>query len=322
MDFLLNDRSIDGQFEDLSIFRKSIDHVMKIRQAIKQSGRELYCHNNALNSYVTSVATIQQIIGKLAIDQQRAIIPWLTQKGPFWEDARLHDESEWLEWNGEIVTDSAIGEAAWCCLQGMERHLVSFAPSEWEFSPISVDWVDDGENRKRTEVENFWDLLAIKDTLQKAPTPIGSWEQLGSLAGRWAELTFSDEAFEPLVGQPFVSAAAQRIVVLLDILNKYKTCFDDDGNRTPEGHEIYQNFFTGKKGKGGRGALFTDSSDHEKTKFRSELTFTHPADKSSKLFCPWHGKVQTPQLRIHFSTPITKNDPIYIVYIGDKRTKR
>ncbi|NQU66244.1 MAG: hypothetical protein HQ517_18450 [SAR324 cluster bacterium] len=319
----MNDRSIDGQFEDLSSFRESIDRVMQIRQAIKQSGRELYCHKNALYANVTPTSTIQQIIGKLAIEQRRVLIPWLTNQGPFWEDARLHDENELFYWNEDVVTNSAIGEAAWCCLQDMKRHLVSLVPSDWEFSPVPVDWVISDDERKPIDVENFWDLSIINRALHDAPTPIGSWADLVSLnSTRWSKLRFSDDAFESLDGRPFVSGAAKRIVALLDTLHRYKTCFDEDGTRTPEGNEIYRDFFTGKKGDGGRGALFTDSSEPEKHKYRSKLTFRHPVDRNQTIFCPWHGKVQTPQLRIHFSTPITKNDPLYIVYVGEKLTKK
>ncbi|MBN1960904.1 MAG: hypothetical protein JW841_08150, partial [Deltaproteobacteria bacterium] len=85
---------------------------------------------------------------------------------------------------------------------------------------------------------------------------------------------------------------------------------------------IYQDFFTGKKGGGGRGALFSDSSDEEKNEFKNALTFNHPQKPHVKIFCPWHGKVQTPKYRIHFSWPVRVNEPLYVVYIGEKLTKR
>ena len=61
--------------------------------------------------------------------------------------------------------------------------------------------------------------------------------------------------------------AAERIRVLLGILDRFRTCFDGEGNRTAEGHEIYQNYFTGKN------ALFTDSSDDEKIEFATCRVF-------------------------------------------------
>ena len=87
-------------------------------------------------------------------------------------------------------------------------------------------------------------------------------------------------------------------------------------------NEIYQNYFTGKKEGGGRGSLFSDSSDSEKVEFKQKLTFVHPGKDKQTLFCSWHGKVQTPQLRIHFSSRILATEPLYIVYVGPKITKQ
>ncbi len=109
---------------------------------------------------------------------------------------------------------------------------------------------------------------------------------------------------------------------VLEILNRFKVCFDEKGQRTAEGNTIYQDFFTGKKEGGGHGAMFSDSSDSEKNEFGKELTFNHPGAPTQTLFCPWHGKVQTPQLRVHFSDPIRANEPLYVVYVGPKLTKR
>ena len=163
----------------------------------------------------------------------------------------------------------------------------------------------------------------LEGFLRLAPPPLTSWDQLDDLATvRFEQITFSPDTFEPLHGLPFVSAAAQRLVVVLDILNRFKGCFDEKGRRTKEGHHIYQNFFTGKKGDGGRGALFSDSSEEEKRRFKSEMTFKDPSNAARRIFCPWHGKIQTPQLRVHFSYPIRANDELFVVYIGPKITKQ
>lgn len=130
------------------------------------------------------------------------------------------------------------------------------------------------------------------------------------------------DAFAPLVGHPFASGAAERLLFIMHLLDRFKACFDEDGQRTLEGHEIYRDFFTGQKGEGGRGPLFTDSSEKEKKSFKAEMTFKHPTDSSKTLFCPWHGKVQTPPLRVHFSWPVRADEPLFIVYVGPKITKR
>ena len=72
----------------------------------------------------------------------------------------------------------------------------------------------------------------------------------------------------------------------------------------------------------------TDAVDHsapsairpESTYISGKVVQTNGA--TSKLFCPWHGKVKSPQYRIHFSWPTTATTPIYIVYVGPKLTKK
>ncbi len=295
MDFLVNDLSFHGQFLDLTSFRGAIERLMAIRQIARRFGRALHCHRGIAQAQVTPTMRMPQMVQGLTLNERRALLQWLTQHGPFWEDARNHEPGDWLEWNGNIVTDTAVGEAAWCCLNGIERALVSLIPSDWKFSPVPVDWVWDAGNRKSVDVVNHWDPIAIEAVLQAAPVPVASWDQLKALAStRCAHLTFTVDAFTPLNGHPFVSGAAQRLLFVLDTLNRFRSCFDVDGQRTPEGHEMYRDYFTGRKGDGGRGALFTDSSDDEKRTFETEMTFKHPADASKTLFCPWHGKVQTP----------------------------
>ena len=68
--------------------------------------------------------------------------------------------------------------------------------------------------------------------------------------------------------------------------------------------------------------LFSDSSDSEKRDFRQGLTFAHPEDPARSMFCPWHGKVRHPTLRVHFSWPVRVGKPVHIVYAGPKITKR
>ena len=323
MEFLVNDLSMDGQFHDLALFKKSIKQVMGIRQHIRKHGYTLFCHRDIASARVTPDLVMQQAVNCLSMDEKRAWMQWLTRLGPHWEDNRLYDEDGWLEVAGECVSKSAVGEAAVCCLRGLPRELVSFDPSTWLRSPINVKWVHADESSDDITVENHWNLDSVKRTLAVNPKPVASWKDVEVRSvERCSRLSFSKDAFNALDGQPFAVGAAKRIRELLNVLNKMKGCFNDDGTRNTEGHRLYQEFFTGKKGKGGKGSLFKDSSDSEKRDFVNKLTFVHPDNKNETLFCPWHGAVQTPQYRIHFSWPITDKNPLYIVYIGPKLTKK
>jgi hypothetical protein len=241
---------------------------------------------------------------------------WLTRAGPFWEDEREHREDDYLECHGVVVTDTAVGEAGYCCACTLERHLVSFSPSRWQYTPVRVSWfVSDSECRD-VEVVNHWKADAVEAVLVAAPPGISSWGDLElAVRHRFPNLTISDNAFEKLGAQPFVMGAAERILCLLGVLSRLKQEFDGAGNRTAEGHRLYNDHFAGEK------SWFSDSSTTEKTKFANELTFRKPGSRKEYLCCPWHGKVKSPQLRIHFSWPITVNEPLYVVYVGPKLTK-
>jgi PAS domain-containing protein len=318
----VNDLSLHGQFPTAKDFEEAIGRVMKIRRIADGFGREVFCHRNLLQSLVSKNRTLHETLLDIPLEKKRAIMPWLTKRGPFWDDIREHGANEYLECNGEIVTDTAVGEAGWCCLHGIDRALVSVSPSDWEFAPVVVQLTED-ERKETAEVGNHWLPEKLRSFLESAPLRIKTWEELENLTRtRFGNIVLAAPAFEALAGHPFSPSAAERIIFILNTLDRLKTCFDEDGSRTPEGHEIYRKFFTGKKGEGGKGSVFKDSSKSEKRASESDLTFPHPEKPGETLFCPWHGSVQTPQLRVHFFTPITKNDPLYVVYIGPKITKK
>ncbi|MNJ70706.1 hypothetical protein D3C77_671840 [compost metagenome] len=99
------------------------------------------------------------------------------------------------------------------------------------------------------------------------------------------------------------------------MLQKFKASHVKDSGRTREGDELYQTYFTGAR------AWFSDSSDREKRDFEQELKFVDPERPGEKISAPYHGKVQTPQMRIHFTWPVTAEAPLHVLYIGDKITK-
>lgn len=317
MELLFNDLSVAGQFSDAPTFREAINRVMVMQKIARQFGRELFCHRNLAHVQVTPTLSMPQATQFFTKDEQRALMGWLTRNGPFWEDVRVSSGDDWLECNGEIVTDTALGEAAHCCFKGIDRRLVSLSPSDWAFSPIPVVWKSDAETDNQVEVRNHWEPVEFEAALRAAAAPLSSWAQLEDICReRYPHLTFADDTFEPLGGHPFVDGAAKRIVFLLDKLDEFKSCFDGDGRRTPKGNQFFQTYFTGQE------APFTPSSETEERQFRKELTFQHPSKAGEYLFCSWHGKVQTPQLRVHFSWPVQSNEPLFVVYVGPKKTKR
>lgn len=318
MNFLMNELSIHGQFHTAGDFFKAVETLMEIRREIRRLGSEFYCHRDLAHAQVTAEACMAQVIQSMPLPKRRAWLEWLTRYGPYWTDDRQHSPDDWLELDGgEIVTDKAIGEVAFCVLHNLHRELISVNPSTWLINPVTVTWKKADEAPETVDVRNHWSLDTVSQTLAALPPSFDSWRSLERLArNAFNNLTVSSNAFDALDGHTYVPGAAERIWIRLDTLNKLCGCFDDEGERTAEGDRIYANHFTGEK------AWFTDSSAGEKNDFESDLTFQHPEKPDEYLFCPWHGKVKTPQLRIHFSWPIAAHRPAYVVYIGPKITKR
>ncbi len=319
MDLLVNDLSIHGQLRDIPSIHGAFARLMAMRKVARRFDREVYCGREFLIAEPAPNMTMMQALQRLDTNRRRSAMLWLRRHGPFWDDLRRHDPDDWLECRGDIVTDTAVGEAAFRCLHGVECGLVSARPSEWEYSPVTVAWRrDDPALEERiTDVDNWLDPAALEKGLYDAAPPIRTWDDLRNVSlVRFEWLTFADDCFEHLEGIPFATSSADRILVLLENLDRLASAFDATGARTPEGHRIYENYF-----KGGN-ALFSDSSDAEKRKFRNRLTFPHPDDRGTPIFCPWHGKERHLTLRLHFSWSFGSRDPVYVVYVGPKLTKR
>ena len=153
-------------------------------------------------------------------------------------------------------------------------------------------------------------------SLSGMPPVFDSWHSLKDFsATAFQDLLFTDDAFEELYPLPYHPGVAESIQLRLDVLNRVSGGFDGNGEFTNETRELLAMHFAGKK------AWFSDSKQGEVDKFKSKLTFPHPYETDKNIICRWHGKVKTPQLRIHFSWPIIADLPVYVPYVGPKITK-
>ena len=150
---------------------------MEMRALAKRFDRDVHCHSAILSRDVLRGVSLQKAVGALPLDQQRAVMRWLTRGGPFWWRDRRHGGDDYLESQGVLVTESAIAEAAFRTLHDTECGLMSFSPSEWNQSPIKVIWrreAEDFEN-ERVAVENFWTVDDLEERMARAMAPIQSW---------------------------------------------------------------------------------------------------------------------------------------------------
>lgn len=226
MDLFANDLSIHGQFHDAASFRDAFARMMAMRAEARRFGREVHCHRMLLAAEAMPGVPMQHAFQRFSVDERRTAMRWLTHGGPFWDEdgLRRHGADDYLECRDEVVTDRAVGEAAYRTLHGVECALVSFTPSDWNFSPVEVRWRrdDEGLDDRTATLENWRDAATLEDGLRDAPLPVRSWDDLRRVStGRFGSLTFARDCFAPLEGAPFVKSAADRLFMLLDVLDRF-----------------------------------------------------------------------------------------------------
>jgi hypothetical protein len=318
MELIVNDCSLHGQFPAVAPFLASLKVMLALRHRLERSQRVLRCPRKLLDATVIPNYTLRQALGSVHDRNLRSVVTtWLAQKGPFWDDERLHSGDDMFWAKGEIVTDTGLAEAAMGVLQGFPRSVVSFAPSDWNYSPVVVEHTPFSSGNEHIPLANYWSEDLIEQHLRETRPPLRSWDGLV----QWAKeqcprLTLTTEVIQAMDGRPFVPGAAERFQELLSTLDRLKGQVSEGGSFTEEGLRIHQAHFVGEK------AWFTDSSDGEKLAFKNELSFPDPEQPAAKRLCGWHGKVKIEQMRMHFTYPLRKDAPLYVVYIGPKITKR
>lgn len=304
MDLILNELSIEGQFFDPNELRESIGRVILMRNAAKGFGVEVYCHANTVNKHVRPETALIQALSR---DQRMYITSWLTQQGPFWEESQLHSSDEWYECDDEVVTETGLAEAAYCVENGIDRRTLSFVPSSWERSPITVTHRENDGVSLDISVPNYLDMAELESALNEAEPDPESWKDFEDVVrGKFTNLDFTSDSFSDLSGRPFNLGVAKRIQTRLNVLDRICNAGPD----SPEGVKLLNNHF------GHTTSWFSNTTGPQINAFRKQLTF--PVDGVDTL-CPWHGKINNPPYRIHFTWPVSEGK-IHVVYVGWKIT--
>ncbi|MFZ4394121.1 MAG: hypothetical protein ACOYOU_00685 [Kiritimatiellia bacterium] len=325
MNAYVNELSFHGQFPTVAGLMGGLKGLWAMHELCRRYDVPMCCSRDsfAARPGPLGLSVRDSVLRHAPPDEKRIVLTWLDRTGPFWEEARVHDPAVWyLLRRGEVeelATGTGIAECAAYCLAGESGATASVSPSNFEYTPVLTEVTDDPDRgvRQDCEIDNFWELYSLELALRGA-VRLASWEDIAAHAKVvCTHLLFSDDAFAPLVPQPFSRAVGDRIVYLLRILDSLSAAVQPDGNLNAEGRKLKDTFFTGHR------ALFTDSSDEEKRDFAAELKFRHPRTEKSTMF-PWHGKVRMGvQYRIHFEWPKSEpNGRLPVVYIGPKRTKR
>lgn len=320
MELFLNDLSFHGQFGAAADFYQAIERLVGMREIARRYGIPVRVKHGLDRRAATSSRSIGELVSQWPDRNRRvALMAWFQKEGPYLGDDRQHPAGEWLALAhkpDDPVTDTLLAEAAWRKLRGLEAGTVSLHPSDLCSNPLALVWQESQEVTHAIALTNHWEPQPLDADLAERLV-VRSWADLGRwIRARCTHLHLADSALNAMARQPFHPGIAREVQERCLVLQRLKGCFDAQGALNAEGQRIRQDHFTGDK------AWFTDSSDAEKVDFANELTFRHPLQPERRYFCPWHGKVKIEQTRIHFGWPIVAAEPVFVVYIGPKLTKR
>ncbi len=318
MEFIVNDRSLHGQFHSQSAFVESFKSILALRTVIERSRHAVRCSRELINAPITADSTLREMLRNMAPTLRLIATTWLANRGPFWDDEPLHTDDDWFEdQTGDIVTTTGLGEAAMGMLRNLPHAVLTVDPSNWLQTPLSIQHVTSEGQRQTLAIPNHWTLASLELCLKALRAALASWEDLVQWArDECPRLTLTQDVIRSLDGHPFVPGAAERFKELLKVLDTVQANVGEEDQLLPRGMELVQNHIVGAK------AWFTDSSDDEKRVFKNELSFPDPEHSGRTLLCGWHGKVKIGQMRVHFTYPFRRDRPLYVVYIGPKLTKR
>ena len=145
--------------------------------------------------------------------------------------------------------------------------------------------------------------------------PINWSQMLATAHASFDSLALAADCMDSLKMEPFSSYVVERVFELLRVLNEFMECRNKDGTHSNRNNELIAHHFSGGK------AWFSSESDSNQRNFKQDLTFPDPDRPGQKIFCPWHGKIKTPQYRIHFEWPMKSSPKLRVLYIGPKITK-
>jgi hypothetical protein len=163
-------------------------------------------------------------------------------------------------------------------------------------------------------VPNGWAVEDVDQCAADFERPFASWTELLEWAARECTHLFLSPDIPKQLPVQFHPNVAQRSKVLLRALNRMielRKAGDEQ-----EFNKMHSDWMQGKL------ARFSASSEAELNDFSRELTFRNPKS-GQNIQCSWHGKIKTPQYRIHFEWPLPEGaEQLFIAYIGPKITKR
>ena len=319
MDYFLNELSLENAFESQNHFEECLKPFIEFLKNNETIKSELLLSNKIRGLLIYGKESFYQCLcGISDRDYKVFAFSWL-DKSQYWESERSVVEDDYFEYKSKCVTDFSLGEAARKYTLGEDACIVSSDCKE-EFCCDSIDIVHgfEGNIINELSIGNIHNLEVLSTHFSgNIPEPRKWPEFIEQIRDRYGNLIFHDNIIDALEKQPLDDKVIKGSGRLLGTLDKLVEETNEDNSFSPRGQEIYNKHFVGEK------AWFTAESETNKNDFKEKLTFTDPSDSSKSLFCHFHGKIKTPQYRIHFEWERPPGQrKIKVVYIGPKITKK
>ncbi len=304
-----------------AVFRDAIEGFFRVRAHFPLLGRSVWCGRALPGTTLGDGQSIRDGARAMRPDIRVAFLRWVTSQGPFLDEVREHLDEDLFFFGSDEVTDYGLGEAARQHLQGRLAGVLSLAASPggtFGRSPLCVTQGFPSEPINTIDLLNSFDPTHAAEVVARSlPEPTRWQDLLGQCRDRFPGLVISPHCDAVLARFPFEANVARRTVELLGVLQRLVDEIDrGTGKLSAAGTELIQLHFVGDK------AWFSDAGNDEKVDFLDEMTFPNPAG-GDPITCFWHGKVKTPQYRIHFQWPMpAPYEKLFVAYIGPKISKR
>jgi hypothetical protein len=309
-----NDASLHGQFPAFVPFQNSLKNLWGIRKTLLGRGIQLRVCRTLRSRQITATETFNDLLGAFPRDIRNRLLVWIDKEGPFWDEERHHSEGEYFECNRDVVTDTGAAEAAYLQSEGIEAWLFSIDPSMFLSDPLAVAWLGREGGDLILDVPNGWNLAHAERCTTAFERPFSNWEELLEWAERECSNLILSPEIQTQLSTQFFPNVAQRSKVLLRVLDQIVGFLK--AGKVQEFQDMRTEWMQGDR------ARFSPSSESDLNDFAAKLTFLHP-ESGRRVLCSWHGKIQTPQFRIHYEWPLHEGEKrLFVAYIGPKITKR
>ncbi len=317
MPWFINDISFTGQFPTNQSFLDFIKKILTLRNTNKIVKEQFYCSRMLPELLAVKTLTVRDVINTSSDRYlKRLVLEWMNKKGPFLDDIRAPVLDDDFELFDKIVTEQGAGEATRQKLNGNYSALYSVDTPEFNCceTPLIVYQITSELEAIGHSINNVWDLNNLIENMEAQIIPPSSWRELIEYADtHFQYLVLHNSIINVLSSQPFNKVICSQAINILTILNRFVSSRDANGEYSEETRTIFSDFFSGD------GAIITDESQTNRTKYEDKMTFIDPSNSDNAIFCSWHGKISHRYFRIHFEFPLpSERSKMAVCYIGPK----